>query len=98
MQQRLNSFFINLFIPPSHLVVLENVPATVDLSRVQGDDSDEEGVQQRRQEQCHVDLLEEVLVPVLESVEQTPTPTPTQTQTDAGANQIAKGVYTHPEG
>lgn len=52
---------------PAHLIVLEDVPAAVGLPRVESHDSHEEGVQQRRQEQRHVDLLEEVLVAVLSS-------------------------------
>ena len=50
---------------PAHLVVLEDVPAPHGLSGVQCHHADEEGVEQCRQEESHVDLLEQMLVVVL---------------------------------
>lgn len=50
---------------PAHLVVLEHVPATYCLSRVEDHHADGEGVEQRREEERHVDLLEQVFVVVL---------------------------------
>ena len=50
---------------PAHFVVFEQVPAAYCLPGVENHHPDRKGMKQRREKQCHVYLLEQMLVVVL---------------------------------